>query len=69
MSTVYEYRERRLGSQLKSANQVGARRAVIIGPEEVESDKARVRDMSSGEERLVAFDDLARVMSEVESEC
>jgi histidyl-tRNA synthetase len=62
LSTVFEFRERRLGSQLKSANQVGARFSVIIGPEEVEAKQARIRDMSSGDERLVAFDQLARVM-------
>lgn len=66
LSTVYEYRERRLGSQLKSANQAGARWAVIIGPEEVEAEEARVRDMISGEERLVRLDALAREVSGVE---
>jgi len=64
VSTVYEYRERRLGSQLKSANQVGAAHAVIIGPEEVEAGKVRVRDMSTGEERLVGFEQLVEAVCE-----
>lgn len=64
LSTVFEFRERRLGSQLKSANQVGARYAVIIGPDEVAANQARIRDMSSGDERLVAFDQLARVITD-----
>lgn len=66
ISTTYEYRERRLGSQLKSANQAGARWAVIIGPEELQAGRGRVRDMGTGEERLVAFVDLANFMSEME---
>jgi histidyl-tRNA synthetase len=64
ISTVFEYRERRLGSQLRSANQVGARYAVIIGPDEVGAQQVRIRDMSSGDERLVALDQLARVFSD-----
>jgi len=58
LSTVFEYRERRLGNQLKSANQVGARLAVIYGPEEVAAKQARVRNMSTGDETVVAGDKL-----------
>jgi histidyl-tRNA synthetase len=34
LSAIFEFRERRLGNQLKSADQLGARRAVIIGPQD-----------------------------------
>ncbi len=64
LSAVYDFRERRLGNQLKTAHQLGARRAVIIGPDEVRSRQARIRDMSSGDERLVAFDQLVQTLSD-----
>jgi histidyl-tRNA synthetase len=57
---VFEYRDRRLANQLKSANQVGARHAVIFGPQEVEAGQARIRDMASGDERLVGIDQLVQ---------
>jgi histidyl-tRNA synthetase len=61
-STVYDFRERRLGNQLKSANQSGARVAVILGPQEVEAGQARLRTMSSGEERVVAIDEVVEAL-------
>ncbi len=64
LSAVYEFRDRRLGNQLKSASQMGARCAVIIGPEEVGAGRARIRDMASGDERLVAFDELSGAVRE-----
>lgn len=65
LSTVFEYRDRRLGNQLKSANQVGARLAVIFGPEEVEAGKARIKNMSTGDEVVVAGGDLAEKCGEI----
>jgi histidyl-tRNA synthetase len=63
LATVFEFRDRRIGNQLKSANQLGARWAVILGPQEVEANQARIRDMSSGDERLVPFDSLSRALT------
>ncbi len=64
LSTLYDFRDRRLGNQLKSASQMGARWAVIIGPEEVEAGRARIRDMASGDERMVPFDELSDALRE-----
>jgi histidyl-tRNA synthetase len=68
LSAVFEYRDRRLGNQLKGADQLGARWAVIIGPQEVEAGQARIRDMSTGDERLEAFDRLVESMETATSE-
>jgi histidyl-tRNA synthetase len=64
LSTVFEFRDRRIGNQLRSANQLGARYAVIIGPQEVEKASAKVRDMKSGDERTVPFEVLATELTE-----
>ncbi|NIR76198.1 MAG: histidine--tRNA ligase [Gemmatimonadetes bacterium] len=63
-SAVYDFRERRLGSQLKSADQLGARLAIILGPQEVEVGQARIRSMSSGDERVVALEDVVEALNE-----
>jgi histidyl-tRNA synthetase len=68
LSAVFEYRDRRLGNQLKSANQMSARLAVIFGPQEIEAGQARIRDMSTGEETVVASDGLVDACSHAQKE-
>jgi histidyl-tRNA synthetase len=55
---TFDYSARGLGRQLKAANQAGALRAIVLGPDEVAQGTARVRDMKSGEEREVSLDSL-----------
>jgi histidyl-tRNA synthetase len=63
LSTILEYHGRRIGNQLKTADALGARRAVILGPQELEAAQVRIRDMATGAERLVALNDLAATLS------
>ncbi len=65
-SAVFEFRDRRIASQLKSADQLGARCAVIIGPDELSKQQARIRDMSTGNEELVGLSELAESVRLVE---
>ncbi len=53
-----ELMDRSLSKQLKHANRIGARYVVIVGPDEVKEGKVKVRDMESGEEKLVKVDEL-----------
>ncbi len=46
---TYDLRFRAVGKQLKAANQAGAARAIILGPDELARGVASVRDMTSGE--------------------
>lgn len=62
LSAVYEFRERRIGNQLKSADQLNARWAVILGPSEVEAQQARLKEMSTGNERMVDLDQLLQTL-------
>jgi histidyl-tRNA synthetase len=48
----------KLGKALKAADASGARRAILVGPDEWEQRSVKVRDLVSGEERLVALDAL-----------
>ncbi len=55
-----DYAGRSPKGQMKQANRLGARYAVIIGDEELAAGAATVRDMQLGEQESVAFDGLAR---------
>jgi histidyl-tRNA synthetase len=61
-SVAYDFRERRLGNQLKSADQLGARLAIIIGPQEVADQQVRIREMSGGDERVISIDKLVETV-------
>lgn len=59
-SVEYGLRQQGVGRQFKNAAAAGARRAVVIGPDEAEQGKAVVRNMVTGEEATVLQSDLAR---------
>lgn len=54
----FDYRSRGVSRQFKVANQSGAARVIVIGPEEVESGKCVVRSMDTGEEARLSLADL-----------
>lgn len=62
LSAVYEFRDRRIGNQLKSADQLKARWAVILGPSEVEAQQARLKDMATGTETMIDLDQLPQML-------
>ncbi len=55
---VYDLRPRGVSRQFKAAHQAGARRAIVVGPEELARDAVVVRDMVTGEESEVPIDTL-----------
>jgi histidyl-tRNA synthetase len=59
-SVLYALRTAGVGKQLKEADARGARRAVLLGPDELARGAATVRMMASGEQREVALDQLRR---------
>jgi len=56
---AYDLSERSVGRQFKAANQLGAERAIVIGPEEAADAAALVRDLKTGHETKVGLDELA----------
>ncbi|MCD7737233.1 MAG: histidine--tRNA ligase [Lachnospiraceae bacterium] len=57
-----DYMDRSVKAQMKYANKLGARKAVIIGSQELDENKARVRDMATGSETEVALDQIADLL-------
>jgi histidyl-tRNA synthetase len=53
-----EFDQRKLDRQLKSASKMGAKFTVIIGSEELAQGMVRVKDMDSGEQTMVKYDDI-----------
>ncbi len=59
-SVAYALKEQSVRKQLKAAAQEGARRTVVLGPDELARGAVVVRDMATGEEREVPIGDLER---------
>ncbi len=51
--------DRSVKAQMKYANKIGAQKSVILGSQEIADNKARIRDMQSGEETEVPLDGIA----------
>jgi histidyl-tRNA synthetase len=58
----FDYEGRSLKAQMKQANKIHVRFALIIGDDELASGIARVRDMSTGEETNVPLADLSATL-------
>lgn len=56
-----EVMRRGTGKALKAADQRGLRWAVIVGTDEAAQDKVALKDLVSGEQRLMTLDELARL--------
>ena len=62
MSVETDYMDRSAKAQMKYANKIGAKRTVIIGTQELEENKARVKDMETGEQTEVSLDQIASLI-------
>jgi histidyl-tRNA synthetase len=58
LNTTISDEARSMRSQMREADRLGAKQAVILGTDEVSRKVARVKDMDSGEEREVSLSDL-----------
>jgi histidyl-tRNA synthetase len=54
-----DYMDRSVKAQMKYANKLGARYTVIIGSQELDDNKARVKNMDNGEQVELALDKIA----------
>ena len=59
ISTDIEIMGRKMGKAMKYASGLDVKYAVIVGAQELEQDSVTVRDMESGEQKLVRIDSLA----------
>jgi len=58
-----EYTARSLKAQMKTANKLDAQYVVMIGEDEIKAKSATVREMGSGDQQSVAFNQLAETLS------
>jgi len=59
ISAEIDYTERSLKAQMKDANRLGARHAIILGDDELAASAVTVRDMKTGEQERVALSQAA----------
>jgi len=64
VKTDLEFKGRGLRAQMRTANKLNAQYVVMIGEDEISNGTATVRDMGSGDQQSVAFQQLAEVMRE-----
>ena len=62
VKTDLEYKGRGLRAQMRTANKLNARYVIMIGEDEINNAAATVRDMESGNQQSVAFEQLAEMM-------
>ncbi|HUU18223.1 MAG TPA: histidine--tRNA ligase [Sedimentisphaerales bacterium] len=56
-SANFSYKTGKLGRQLKEADNQNAKKCIIIGVEELKDNKLIVKDMATGEQELVSYDE------------
>lgn len=65
--TVLDVMGRSMGAQLKAASGAGARFAVIVGREELDSGRLILRDMSGGEQEAMTLGEIIERLSPIYS--
>ncbi|MCX7831299.1 MAG: histidine--tRNA ligase [Actinobacteria bacterium] len=58
IKTEYDYLKRSMKAQFKQADKLGAKVSVIVAPEEHERNLVKLRNMITGEENLVSYDEV-----------
>ncbi len=60
LSTAVDYEPKSLRAKMRSANKVGARWVVLLAPDDAQRRVAQLRDMQSGKQSEVSWDDLPK---------
>jgi len=53
VSTELDHERRSLKAQMRSANRLGARYTIVIGPDEIAAGRVKLKEMSTGEEKVL----------------
>ena len=64
VKTDLEFKGRGLRAQMRTANRLNAQYVVMIGEDEISNEAATVRDMESGDQQSVAFQQLTEMLHE-----
>ena len=57
-----DYLGRSVKAQMKYANKIGAKNTVIIGADELANNKAKVKNMETGEQNETSLDNIAQLV-------
>ena len=62
-STAVDYTERSLAAKMRAANRVGARWVALMNAEEAARQVVQLKEMAGGEQRVIAWRDLAEALA------
>jgi len=65
LSVQVSYTSGKLGKQFKQADRLGARVAVVRGPDERANDSATVKDLGTGNQKTLPLDDVAPAIEDI----
>ncbi|MDO8137848.1 MAG: His/Gly/Thr/Pro-type tRNA ligase C-terminal domain-containing protein, partial [Candidatus Brocadiales bacterium] len=54
LSCDLDYEDRSPKAQMRTANKLGAKKVIVIGPDELKDGMVRIKDMETGEEKLLS---------------
>jgi histidyl-tRNA synthetase len=57
---AFDFAGRSVGRQFKAANQAGAERTIVLGPDEMARGEVVIREMATGEEKSIPLDTILR---------
>ena len=60
ISADFDHMNRSIKAQFKYADKIGAKKVVVIGSQELENDLVKIKDMQSGEEKMVSLSSLIK---------
>ena len=63
LAVAFDVLRRSMKAQMREANKAGAKYAIIMGDQELESGQAEVKDLSTGDQQKVALDQLTDHMN------
>ena len=66
LSCDLDYEGRSPKAQMRTANKLGAKRVIMIGPDELAQGRVKLKDMETGKEKLLTEDQIA-VYSQVDA--
>lgn len=64
LDVVRDYNCRSLKAQMKYADKLGAKYSVVIGETEIAENKAKLKNMTTGEEKEICFGNMAKAIKE-----
>ena len=65
INTDTDLLRRGIGKSLKYASSINAEKVIIVGPDELDKDSVTLRDMKSGNQKLIKIETIDKIWKEI----